>query len=99
MNAATILPKELGQMIEWRRTLHSNPEISGQEHNTREFILQQLHQLNIPTQTFEGHAGILATLEGKGPGGVVALRADMDALPVKEEKFTQKRKEETRERK
>lgn len=85
MNAATILPKELGQMIEWRRTLHSNPEISGQEHNTREFILQQLHQLNIPTQTFEGHAGILATLEGKGPGGVVALRADMDALPVKEE--------------
>lgn len=85
MTAASVLPKELGQMIEWRRALHANPEVSGSEFQTRAFILEQLKQLDIPVQTFESHAGIVATLEGKGPGGVVALRADMDALPVNEE--------------
>lgn len=84
MTAATILPKELGQMIEWRRTLHANPELSGLEYQTRDFILKQLHSLGLPTRTFSGHAGVLATIEGKGPGGVVALRADMDALPIQE---------------
>ena len=84
MTAATILPKELGQMIQWRRELHANPEISGSEYQTRDFILRQLQALDIPTKIFDGHAGILATVEGKGPGGVVALRADMDALPITE---------------
>lgn len=84
MTATAILPKELGQMIEWRRFLHANPEISGSEYKTRDFLLQQLHQLGIPARTFPGHAGIVATLEGNGPGGVIALRADMDALPVNE---------------
>ncbi len=84
MTAATILPKELGQMIQWRRELHANPEISGSEYQTRDFILRQLQALDIPTKIFDGHAGILATIEGKGPGGVVALRADMDALPITE---------------
>lgn len=84
MTAAAILPKELGQMIEWRRSLHANPEISGEEYQTRDFLLQQLQRLDIPTRTFDSHAGIVATLEGKGPGGVIALRADMDALPINE---------------
>jgi len=84
MTAAAILPKELGQMIEWRRLLHQNPEVSGAEYHTRDFILQQLHKLDIPAKTFDGHMGILATIEGKGPGGVIALRADMDALPITE---------------
>jgi len=85
MTATPILPKELGQMIEWRRALHANPEVSGSEQQTRAFLLQQLERLAIPVQTFETHAGIVATLEGKSPGGVIALRADMDALPVNEE--------------
>ena len=84
MTAATILPKELGQMIEWRRALHANPEVSGQEYQTRDFILKQLNQLDIPARTFAGNTGVLAILEGKGPGGAIALRADMDALPIKE---------------
>lgn len=66
---ATILPKELGQMIEWRRILHANPEVSGAEVQTRSFILQQLERMNIPVQTFDSHAGIVATLEGKTGGG------------------------------
>ena len=85
MTAAAILPKELGQMIEWRRILHANPELSGVENHTHDFLLQQLQRLDIPIQTFDSHAGIVATLEGKGRGGVIALRADMDALPVNEE--------------
>ena len=85
MTATPILPKELGQMIEWRRALHANPEVSGSEQQTRAFLLQQLERLAIPVQTFQTHAGIVATLEGKAPGGVIALRADMDALPVNEE--------------
>ena len=85
MTATPILPKELGQMIEWRRILHANPEVSGAEVQTRSFILQQLAQMNIPVQTFDSHAGIVATLEGKAGGGVIALRADMDALPINEE--------------
>ena len=85
MTATPILPKELGQMIEWRRILHANPEVSGAEVQTRSFILQQLEHMNIPVQTFDSHAGIVATLEGKTGGGVIALRADMDALPVNEE--------------
>ena len=84
MTAANVLPKELGRMIEWRRTLHANPEVSGNEYQTRAFILDQLKRLEIPARTFETHAGILATIEGKGPGGVIALRADMDALPITE---------------
>ena len=84
MTAATVLPKELGRMIEWRRALHANPEVSGNEFQTRAFILDQLKTLDIPAQTFENHAGILATIHGKGPGGVIALRSDMDALPITE---------------
>ena len=84
MTATAILPKELGQMIEWRRFLHANPEISGSEFKTREFLLEQLRLLDIPARTFSDHNGIVATLEGNGPGGVIALRADMDALPVHE---------------
>ena len=84
MTAASVLPKELGRMIEWRRALHANPEVSGNEYQTRAYILSQLETLGISAQTFEKHAGILATIEGKGPGGVIALRADMDALPITE---------------
>lgn len=81
---AEFFPKELGQMIEWRRALHVNPEVSGKEFQTRDFILRELEKLGIEARTFPGHAGILATLKGKSAGGVIALRADMDALPIQE---------------
>ena len=83
-----ILPRSLAKMVEWRRYLHANPELSGQEYGTREFILQQLSSLGIPAQTFPAHAGIVATIQGRSPGGVIALRADMDALPITEENET-----------
>jgi len=77
-------PPALTQIVEWRRHFHAYPEVSGQEYETRRYLLEQLKLLGIPARTFDCHAGILATIEGCAPGGVVALRADMDALPIEE---------------
>lgn len=67
-----------------RRHLHMYPELSFEEKNTARFISEQLSQWGIPHTTgWAGH-GIVATLEGNGPGQTIALRADMDALPITE---------------
>lgn len=84
----TLQPPVLSQIVDWRRYLHAHPEVSGQEYATRQYLLEQLKKLGIPARTFETHAGILATVEGSGPGVVIALRADMDALPIAERNET-----------
>lgn len=84
MDSKPITPQTLAKMIEWRRHLHANPELSGQEYKTREFLLRVLAEMGIPAKTFSSHAGILATIEGRAPGRVIALRSDMDALPITE---------------
>lgn len=84
MQTNPILPNTLAKMIAWRRHLHANPELSGQECETRSFLLQQLSEMGIATTTFSTHMGIVATIEGSHPGRVIALRADMDALPIME---------------
>lgn len=81
----SILPHSLAKMVEWRRHLHVNPELSGQEYETREFLVQRLTEMGIQAQTFSSHAGIVAEIKGYSPGRVIALRADMDALPITEE--------------
>jgi amidohydrolase len=78
--AAAILP----QVIEWRRYLHQHPELSNREYKTAEFIAAHLKKLGLEVQTGIAKTGIVAILRGGQPGPVVALRADMDALPVKE---------------
>jgi amidohydrolase len=78
--AAAILP----QVIEWRRYLHQNPELSNREYKTAEFVAAYLKKLGLEVQTGIAKTGIVAILRGGQPGPVVALRADMDALPVKE---------------
>ncbi len=77
-------PPALSRIVEWRRHLHAYPEVSGQEYETRRYLLDELAKMGIPARTFECHAGIMATVEGCAPGGVIALRADMDALPLEE---------------
>ncbi|MCX5470095.1 amidohydrolase [Alcaligenes sp. A-TC2] len=74
------------QIISWRRHLHQNPELSFQEHNTAAYIKAALDTMpGYVIQTGVGQtAGIKAVLTGGQPGPVVALRADMDALPVEE---------------
>lgn len=71
-------------MIKWRRHIHENPELSNREFETAAMVTKHLEGLGIQVQTEVAHTGVVGVLEGGKPGPVVALRADMDALPVKE---------------
>lgn len=74
------------QIIAWRRHLHQHPELSYQEHQTAEYIAAALADMpGFEVQTGIAQTGIKAVLKGGKPGPVVALRADMDALPVAEQ--------------
>jgi len=73
------------QVIEWRRHLHAHPELSYQEFETSAFVQEKLKQLDIPYQVMST-TGVVGLIEGKNPDSrIVALRADMDALPITEE--------------
>lgn len=76
----TIYPK----LIEWRRHIHQNPELGNREFKTAEYIANHLKSLGIEVQTGVGKTGVVGILKGGKPGPVIALRADMDALPVAE---------------
>jgi len=72
-------------VVNIRRHLHQHPELSFEEFETADFIAAQLHAYGIPFQTGVAKTGIVALIEGKNPSAkVVALRADMDALPITE---------------
>lgn len=72
------------KMIEWRRNIHQYPELSNREVKTGEKIAAHLKALGIEVQTGVAHTGVVGILKGGKPGPVIALRADMDALPVTE---------------
>ncbi|MFN0098260.1 MAG: M20 family metallopeptidase [Gemmatimonadaceae bacterium] len=72
------------QMTEWRHDIHRNPELSFQETRTAALVAAHLTKLGIEVRTGVGGNGVVGTLTGGRPGPVVALRADMDALPVTE---------------
>lgn len=72
------------KVIEWRRDIHAHPELSGQEVRTAKLVADHLRKLGIQVTTGVGGNGVVGVLTGGRPGKVVALRADMDALPVKE---------------
>ena len=71
-------------MRAWREAFHREPELSYHEKATREKVTAALDELGIPYRTYSGFYGVLALLGEGRPGPVVALRADMDALPVTE---------------
>jgi amidohydrolase len=73
------------QLVEWRRRLHQKPELGFREQLTAGFITQQLTAWGIKHQTEVAKTGIVATIAGHTPGRVLAIRADMDALPIQEE--------------
>lgn len=77
---SAILPK----VIEWRRHIHQYPELSNREYKTAEYIAAHLESLGIKVQKGVAVTGVVGILEGGKPGPVIALRADMDALPVLE---------------
>jgi amidohydrolase len=71
-------------IVRYRRHLHANPELSFQEYETSSFVKERLDEMNIPWQPMAG-TGVVALIKGeKSSDGVIALRADMDALPIKE---------------
>ena len=72
------------KLIEWRHHLHQNPELSNREFKTAEYITSHLKSLGIEVLTGVAHTGVVGIIRGNHPGKVVALRADMDALPVTE---------------
>jgi len=73
------------KVVEWRRDLHSHPELGNREVRTAAKIAEHLRSLGIEVQTGVAHTGVVGLLKGGRPGPVVALRSDMDALPVTEE--------------
>jgi amidohydrolase len=73
------------QLLEWRRHLHQNPELSNRETETAKFVAEKLRAFGLEPRTGVARTGVVAVLKGGRPGPVVALRADMDGLPVREE--------------
>jgi carboxypeptidase Ss1 len=73
-----------GEIIKIRRQIHSNPELSFQEFETAKLVAGKLKSAGLAVKTGVGGTGVVGLLKGSQPGKVVALRADMDALPVQE---------------
>lgn len=73
-------------MVAWRRHLHRHPELSYEERHTSVFVAERLAEWGAAVRTNVGGYGVEGTIHGSLPGPVVALRADMDALPIQDEK-------------
>ena len=73
------------QVVEWRRWFHENPELSNREFNTSAQIVKILRDMGIEPQTGIAHTGVIAVIKGALPGPLVAIRTDIDALPVVEQ--------------
>lgn len=74
------------KLIAWRRDIHANPELSNREFRTAELVATHLEKLGLDhVRTGVAHTGVVGTLVGGKPGPVIALRADMDGLPVLEQ--------------
>jgi amidohydrolase len=79
--ASQVMPK----VIACRRDFHQHPELGNREVRTSKIVADQLRSLGLEVRTGIAHTGVVGVLRGGKPGGVVALRSDMDALPVTEE--------------
>jgi amidohydrolase len=75
----------LARVVEWRRDIHEHPELSNREVRTAKLVADHLTRLGLEVKTGVAHTGVVGILRGGKPGRVVALRADMDALPVVEQ--------------
>ncbi|NET50796.1 MAG: amidohydrolase [Merismopedia sp. SIO2A8] len=73
------------RLVEWRRQIHQYPELAFQERQTARLVSTLLEQWQIPYEGEIAYTGIVAVISGHQPGPVLAIRADMDALPIQEE--------------
>jgi amidohydrolase len=83
-NVAQMADKIEPQVIKWRHHLHQYPELSNREFETAKYVASYLESLGLEVQTGVAKTGVVAILDSGKPGPVVALRADMDGLPVLE---------------
>lgn len=72
-------------VVAWRRDIHAHPELANRETRTAALVARHLRRLGMEVRTGVAHTGVVAVLRGARPGPVVALRAEMDALPVEEQ--------------
>src|SRR5262245_32876827 len=72
------------KVIAWRRDIHEHPELSNREERTSRLVAEHLRGLGLPVETGIARYGVVALLDTGKPGPTIALRADMDALPVVE---------------
>ena len=75
-----LMPK----VVEWRHDIHQHPELGNREFRTSKKIEDHLVSLGIPVETKIAYTGLVGVIKGAKPGPTIALRADMDALPVEE---------------
>jgi amidohydrolase len=73
------------KIIDWRRDLHQNPELSNREFRTSKIVADHLQALGMEVETGVAKTGVIGVLRGAQPGPTIALRADMDGLPVTEQ--------------
>jgi len=81
----SIVDRVMPQVVEWRRDFHQHPELGNREFRTSGIVAEYLQYLGMEVRTEVAHTGVIGILRGGRPGPVVALRADMDALPVEEQ--------------
>ncbi|USG66921.1 amidohydrolase [Brevibacillus ruminantium] len=76
------------QIIAWRRDFHQHPELSFEENRTSDIVAKHLEQLGLEVKRGLGRTGVVGILRGSEPGPTIGLRADMDALPIHDQKDT-----------
>ncbi|MDQ6420851.1 M20 family metallopeptidase [Paenibacillus sp. LHD-117] len=81
-----MLHGQYAKMVAWRRHMHQYPELSFREKETSSWIASQLQEMGCETKLGVGGHGIVASIRGMGDGPSIALRADMDGLPIQDEK-------------
>ncbi|MDH3400583.1 MAG: M20/M25/M40 family metallo-hydrolase, partial [Chromatiales bacterium] len=79
-----LAPEIDARVLEWRRYFHQHPELSNREFNTSKTIEEALRGMGMEVWTGIAHTGVVGILKGGKPGPVIAVRADIDALPVEE---------------
>jgi amidohydrolase len=81
----SVVRAAMPQVVTWRRDFHQHPELSNREFRTSKVVAEQLRKLGLEVKTGVAHTGVVGILEGGKPGPMIALRADMDGLPVTEQ--------------
>jgi len=84
-DASRRIDQVMAKVVAWRRDIHEHPELGNRETRTAKLVADHLRSLGMEVKTGVAHTGVVGVLRGAKPGPVVALRADMDALPVTEQ--------------